>query len=899
MSEIKITIKKPISNDLKQYLISKKVEKGENCTHTSIYCKKKVSGWAGSFYIPNSDTEHFYQLYYQSVFINKEKSYLVEKHSNIGPIIYDIDLRYNSNNLDRIYTRDTIRSFLINVMIEIEKYLLISSDLERSAFILEKSSPSKFNDDITKDGIHIIFPYIVTEPKIQYIIRNNLLLSCEKLFKDLNVSNEISDIIDESIIEKNGWQLYGCSKPDCEPYRLSEIINVYSDKIEIANNKYTDMDLIRLLSIRDKKIETAFSPNLDIRLFEKYELANKKKKIDAIKPSNNSRKRRCKKNFTKENIETIKNLVNILDAKRANNYKSWIEVGWCLHNIDYNLLDTWIKFSKKSNKFKDDIECTELWEEMNDDGLGLGSLHFWAKADNYKDYIEITDKDIQNVMLRNLSGTQADTAKIVYCMFKHKYVCTSIQHKTWYEFRNHKWIELDGGISLRQDISTAVRDQFSKMSSNLNDSSITSGGDNPDKEIFINRSKKVQEINLKLGNTSYKEQVMKESAELFYDPKFYEKLDSRNELIAFENGIYDLRNLEFREGRPEDYISLSTGVNYQEYDDSNSVIQEIYTFFSQVLPKEDVRKYVLTLLATFMNGSTGNEKFHIWTGSGGNGKSKVIELFESSLGSYCSKLPITVLTQKRPASNSAAPEMLRTKGRRFVCLQEPDDNEKIMVGCMKELTGGDKIQARGLYKEPVEFKPQFKMLLTCNHLPTVPSDDGGTWRRIRLVEFESKFVENPVNNNEFPIDTELTEKMKEWDEAFAFILIKYYKMYKLGDPENGIKPCYLYEPRDVLKCTEKYRKMNDIYSEFIGDSIEENSKGILKIDDAYVLFRIWYKESYGNTKVPPKKDLKSYLEKKYGPYPGRGKKSGWVGIRIISNDVDDEEDLINNNDTIL
>ena len=57
--------------------------------------------------------------------------------------------------------------------------------------------------------------------------------------------------------------------------------------------------------------------------------------------------------------------------------------------------------------------------------------------------------------------------------------------------------------------------------------------------------------------------------------------------------------------------------------------------------------------------------------------------------------------------------------------------------------------------------------------------------------------------------------------------------------------------------------MNDIYSEFIGDNIEENSKGILKIDDAYVLFRIWYKESYGNTKVPPKKDLKSYLEKKY------------------------------------
>ena len=33
---------------------------------------------------------------------------------------------------------------------------------------------------------------------------------------------------------------------------------------------------------------------------------------------------------------------------------------------------------------------------------------------------------------------------------------------------------------------------------------------------------------------------------------------------------------------------------------------------------------------------------------------------------------------------------------------------------MKELTGGDKIQGRGLHKDPIQFKPQWKMVMTSN-----------------------------------------------------------------------------------------------------------------------------------------------------------------------------------------
>ena len=71
---------------------------------------------------------------------------------------------------------------------------------------------------------------------------------------------------------------------------------------------------------------------------------------------------------------------------------------------------------------------------------------------------------------------------------------------------------------------------------------------------------KCLKIQIQLKDSGYKDKVMKECKEYFYDKEFNEKLNDQKHLIGFENGIYDLNNSIFRGGLPSDYISLSTGI---------------------------------------------------------------------------------------------------------------------------------------------------------------------------------------------------------------------------------------------------------------------------------------------------------------------------------------------------
>jgi P4 family phage/plasmid primase-like protien len=107
-------------------------------------------------------------------------------------------------------------------------------------------------------------------------------------------------------------------------------------------------------------------------------------------------------------LDDLEQYIYVLDKKRANDYSKWVEIGFCLFNINKDSLYIWKKFSKQSNKY-DEKECDSKWKTFrtNKDGLKLGSLIHWMREDN-PDKFALTKT---NIITKDVLGKFRDKYK--------------------------------------------------------------------------------------------------------------------------------------------------------------------------------------------------------------------------------------------------------------------------------------------------------------------------------------------------------------------------------------------------------------------------------------------------------------------------------------------------------
>ena len=896
-----------MSRTFQTYLNKLYSAKGEPSTHTRIR-DDTLSIKGGVYSIKN--LKDFYDKYYKHVFVDGKFEFLTEKQNeNNGPIAVDFDFRYETSVDERIHNESHINEMIQLYIEEIMNLIIIPDNTEIPIYIFEKEHVNML-DEVTKDGIHMIIG-IDMDRKLQIMLRNKILQKIDEVWNDLPLTNTWEDVLDLGITKGEiNWQLYGSRKPGNEPYMLvhyysikftEDDYNIYENNIREFNLKekfpelsvqYKNYTSFEMCDEIKEEFNNFILPSKSKRKNIKLKMTDKKKDMSIFDINNEDMLEECIELFLSK-IEEKKEIhlkethlyTMCLSDNFYNPYDKWIRVGWALKNTHETLFLTWIAFSAKSKKFSFDkiSEFYDLWcgwEVNNEDGLSYRSIIYWAKNDNFEEYSIIRKQTIDYYVDKTIdSPTDTDFAVVLYQLYKDEFICVSIKKDIWYIYKNHRWEESEGGTDLRKEISNSLYEIYFEKQRNIVKYLGTGTVDMTSDKAKTLRTKAQQlsEIANSLKRRGNKDNIMREAKEIFYDKKFYEKVDDNPHLLCFNNGVVDFTNNIFRNGKPDDYLSKCTNINYIKLDNKKhkKIIDEINDFMCKLFPEDNLRNYMWEHLASTLIGKSDDQTFNIYNGSGSNGKSKLVELMAKALGDYKGTVPITLITQKRNTIGSTSSEVVALKGTRYAVMQEPSKGDKINEGIMKEITGGDPLQGRALFKDSVTFIPQFKLVVCTNTLLDVGSTDEGTWRRICVCEFKSKFCKKEdfdrARTYQFELDKKLGGKFNDWAPIFISMLVE--KAYETGGLVNICD--------EVKSSSNNYKNTQDFYSEFINDKVKKCTGSKIKETSLYEVFKGWYQLHHGKN-IPKGRDLFDYMNKNFG----KKIKGVWNNVSIIYDDFD-------------
>jgi P4 family phage/plasmid primase-like protien len=833
-------------------------------TNGDVYSHLSFKG--GKWLIPNDELDDFYIKYYKKIKQDEDLS-LIEKINSgeIFKLFFDLEIPKNLMNKEQEFNLESKNfEIILNAIKKTLKELIINEKSSEDFIITER----KISKNISK--IHLNFYNISVNSSV-----------CEGLIKkiheNLNDKIEYTSIIDQSVY-KTGLRMFYSKKSDKEIEKEIE----YLKKLEIYDENYYDkiykykneltFEMFKKLCIKTTvKKMTEFKEEFKdyIKNAVKIKKDNKGDLKIEIKESINIEIEKLLnylitlENFKDYNLQPIKIVSNINNNNfmcfyvtcennkcpfkqrahtRVSNpvYLELNQKGVYMRCYDAECANCLYPTNTKENLWKNikqNIDIKNLTENLEVNYIKT------EKSENISEkQRELLEKSIQK-------QTHFSVAKSIENIYNNFRV-DSLKSMEWYKFNDIRFVKSD-------EIDECISDDFVKFyeSMKINDSTkYTDIADyvNNENKVKNKYNQSIDRLILKLEDVGFKNKVKQQLATILYnkDSEFYSKLNTNPYLIGFNNGILDLKRQEFRKGKQCDYITFNTKIDFVEYDENNENVKEIYEFFSKIITNPKILEYLLLVLGKSLEGIP-DEKFYIWTGlAGANGKSTLINFIESTLGDYHYSPDISLLTEKRRASGNASPDLFMIKGRRYLTFQEPENTDRLRTGILKQYSGGDTIIARELFKSPIEFKNQGTMILCCNDLPEINSLDGGTWRRVRVIKFNSRFVENPKLKNEFKIDTKLKEKMERWRPYFMSILYHYYQKYK--------KQGKIEEPEEILIATDKYKQNEDIYINFIKTKLvfTGDKNDYIKTSDIYSLFVEEWKDKNPETKwIPKQKDV--------------------------------------------
>lgn len=563
-------------------------------------------------------------------------------------------------------------------------------------------------------------------------------------------------------------------------------------------------------------VETAdvrFTPdNLDIRL-DSVILSNEKKNLQpVVKKLRDKQKKSSPTRFDsvfdadEYNIFRAERMLDVLKTVNHEDlsYGRWLAINTACKNIgvDYAIVDAFNQCEPTNYNAE---QNARRWQMLNDTSFDIQTLHGIAKDfgysekdariafrrlypekfnkggsaeklfsdDDYQKYFGGDCSDLDNaIRLENFCGSD---------------VCWLKDDEQWLLYQNGRW---QRGSDKPSCLLSLAQKLYAVLSQNAIDADAVKIAD-----CFKQTGKTFAAISFLRGRDS-----------ILITGK---DLDNHLNLLNCLNGVIDLQTGNFYSHVAKRDALITQQCNAAYYPDATSELVD--KFFRDIMPDEETRRGLLRWLGYNITGENCEEKFLLWFGRGSNGKGVLGASLIELLGDYACTLNQRALLRNSTFSddaNKASTSLNCLEKKRFALSEELPQKAELNVELLKNLTGGDRLAIRQLYREERTIRNYAKLNLSGNFLPTIENvDDLGLKRRLLQMPFTVQFG----GSNGKPIDYDLKRKMllPENLSALLFLLIREAVAWYRRDDGGLIIS-------DIMKqATERHLDENNFVAEFI------------------------------------------------------------------------------------
>jgi putative DNA primase/helicase len=340
------------------------------------------------------------------------------------------------------------------------------------------------------------------------------------------------------------------------------------------------------------------------------------------------------------------------------------------------------------------------------------------------------------------------------------------------------------------------------------------------------------------------------------------QLDADPWLLNVLNGTIDLRTGELR---PHNKADLITKVAPIEYDPGAR--SSVWTDFLDRITRGDaeLQAFLQRLAGASLAGVAPDEIFVLLVGGTATGKSTFLEATKAAMGEYA--VTADVDTFLRRIQDGPRNDIARLVGARLVTCSEAPPGRALDERLVKQLTGGDKMSARFLYREFFEFLPQFTPWMATNHRPTVRDDDDAIWRRLIEVPFT---VEIPEDERDPAVKAFLRNPSKGGPAVLAWTVDGCVAWQREG----------LRRPQCVREATAAYRGEMSAVSDFLEECCELAADSWTAAKAITQAHQGWSWEQGYRYPLGPQRLAQALRSRGLTPRKRSGVR-GWDGIRLV------------------